>query len=219
MSVHSGTSDGAHQALRGTAASATLHCLAGCAIGEILGLVIGTAAGLGNARTVVLAVGLAFFFGYLLSTLPLIRVGLPLTAVLRTVIAADTLSIATMEVVDNAVMTLTPGAMDGGLLSPRFWVAMTVALSAAYVAAYPVNLFLLGRGKGHALLHGFHHAGSGVARTGWRRWIPDLPTPALVAAIAAYLLGGLTVALTAELFDDESAGHGAPTQQPLSHGR
>jgi hypothetical protein len=145
------------KALNAMAASATLHCLTGCAIGEILGLMIGTAAGLGAGVTVVLAVTLAFLFGYALSTLPLLRGGLGFLAALQLVLAADTLSIATMEVVDNLVMLVIPGAMESGLVNPLFWVSMTLALGAAFAAAYPVNRYLLGKGKGHALTHAHHH--------------------------------------------------------------
>lgn len=145
------------------AASATLHCLTGCAIGEIVGLMIGTALGLGTAVTIVLAVGLAFLFGYALSTLPVLAAGVPLASALTLVLAADTLSIATMEVVDNLVMAVIPGAMDAGLVNPLFWVSMMLALGAAFVAAYPVNKYLLARGKGHALTHqympGHDHGG------------------------------------------------------------
>jgi hypothetical protein len=139
------------------AASATLHCLTGCAIGEVLGLLIGTALGLGNTPTIALAVGLAFVFGYSFSTRPLLRSGMTLRAALILVLAADTLSIAVMEVVDNAVMAGIPGAMDSGLDNPVFWIAMAASLAAAFVAAFPVNRFLLARGKGHALTHAHHH--------------------------------------------------------------
>ena len=139
------------------ALSATLHCLTGCAIGEILGLMIGTAIGLGTASTIVLAVGLAFFFGYLLSTFPLVRSGLGLGTALSLVLAADTLSIATMEVVDNVVMALIPGAMDAGLVNPLFWVGMMIALAVAFAAAFPVNRYLIDKGKGHALTHQYAH--------------------------------------------------------------
>jgi hypothetical protein len=145
------------KALNAMAASATLHCLTGCAIGEILGLMIGTAVGLSVGLTVALAVALAFLFGYALSTLPLLQGGLAFLAALRLVLAADTLSIATMEVVDNLVMVVIPGAMDAGLVNPLFWVSMTLALAVAFAAAYPVNRYLLGRGKGHALTHAYHH--------------------------------------------------------------
>lgn len=141
------------------AASATLHCLTGCAIGEIAGLLIGTALGWAATTTMALAIGLAFVFGYALSSLPLLRAGLPVRRALTIVLAADTLSILTMEVVDNAVMAAVPGAMDAGLTNPVFWLALTLALGVAFAAAYPVNAYLLSRGKGHALTHEFHHAG------------------------------------------------------------
>ncbi|GAA4820947.1 DUF4396 domain-containing protein [Nocardioides caeni] len=139
------------------AASATLHCLTGCAIGEILGLMIGTALGLSTGATIALAVGLAFLFGYALSTLPLIKAGLGFGAALSVVFAADTLSIAVMELVDNVVMALIPGAMDSGLVNPIFWVGMMIALSVAFLAAFPVNRYLIDKGKGHALTHQYHH--------------------------------------------------------------
>lgn len=187
------------------AVSATLHCLTGCAVGEIAGLMIGTAAGLGNAVTIALSIALAFLFGYTLSTLPLLRAGLGVGAALGVVLAADTLSIATMEVVDNVVMALIPGAMDAGLVNVVFWVGMMIALSAAFLAAYPVNRYLLQRGKGHALTHEYHGA---AAPTGARRFIPSLATSTLVAAIVAFLLGGLVVsAADALAADDEPAGH------------
>ena len=142
------------------AASATLHCLTGCAIGEILGLMIGTAAGLSTGATIALAVGLAFLFGYALSTLPLMSAGLGFFASLSVVFAADTLSIAVMELVDNTVMALIPGAMDAGLVNPVFWLSMMLALTAAFVAAFPVNRYLIDKGKGHALTHQFMHQDS-----------------------------------------------------------
>ena len=143
--------------LNAMAASATLHCLTGCAIGEILGLMIGTALGWGTTPTIALAVALAFLFGYALSTVPLISAGLGFFAALSVVFAADTLSIATMEVVDNLVMALIPGAMHSGLDSPLFWSSMILALLAAYAVAYPVNRRLLTKGKGHALTMAYHH--------------------------------------------------------------
>ena len=140
------------------AASATLHCLTGCAIGEIAGLMIGTAIGLTAGQTILLAVGLAFVFGYALSSLPLLGAGMGLGRALRLVLAADTVSILVMELVDNAVMAVSPGAMDAGLVDPVFWIGMIVALAAAFVAAFPVNRFLIDRGKGHALHHAHHGA-------------------------------------------------------------
>lgn len=191
------------------ALSATLHCLTGCAIGEITGLLIGTALGLSAGWTIVLAVSLAFLFGYALSTLPLLKAGLGVGAALGVVLAADTLSIATMEVVDNAVMALVPGAMEAGLVNWVFWVAMAIALGAAFAAAYPVNRALLQRGKGHALTHAYHGAGHGEA-SGWRRFIPSLPTPVLAAAIVAFLLGGLLVSV--------AAGDAAPSAEEAGAG-
>jgi hypothetical protein len=179
------------------AASATLHCLTGCAIGEIAGLMIGTAAGLANGWTIALSVSLAFFFGYTLSTLPLVKAGLSVGAALTVVLAADTLSIATMEVVDNLVMAVIPGAMDAGLVNVVFWVGMMIALTAAFFAAYPVNRYLLRRGKGHALLHQYHQGGAEA--TGVRRLIPTLATSTLVAVLVAFMLGGLVVSIADEV--------------------
>lgn len=147
-----------HHSSKSMAASATLHCLTGCAIGEITGLVIGTILGLSVVLTIVLAVSLAFLFGYALSLLPLVKGGLALTSAAGLVLAADTLSIATMEIVDNAVMYFLPGAMDS-IVNPVFWLGLSLALTAAFFAAWPVNYYLLRRGKGHALLmqHHNHH--------------------------------------------------------------
>ena len=185
------------------AASATLHCLTGCAIGEIAGLIIGTAMGLSNVVTIALAIALAFLFGYSLSTLPLVKAGLGFFAALGVVLAADTLSIATMELVDNAVMAAIPGAMDAGLSNPLFWLGMMVALTAAFIAAYPVNRYLLGRGKGHALTHQYHHS---AQATDWRRYIPSFGSGALAAVIVAFMLGGLVVAAASGL---DIGGHAA----------
>lgn len=140
-----------HGTTRRVAVSATLHCLTGCAIGEVLGLVIGAVLGLGATPTILLAVGLAFVFGFGLSTLPLLKIGIKFTAALSLVFAADTLSIATMEVVDNAVMVAIPGALHAGLVDPLFWVSMPLALTAAFFAALPVNSYLLKKNKGHAI--------------------------------------------------------------------
>lgn len=147
-----------HVNINSIAKSATLHCLTGCSIGEILGLILGTIIGLTNIQTIILAVVLAFIFGFGLSALPLMKAGLTFAAALSVVFAADTLSIATMELVDNAVMAGIPGAMDAGLVSPLYWISMSAALYAAFLAAYPVNLFLLKRGKGHAIVHGYMEA-------------------------------------------------------------
>ena len=185
------------------AVSATLHCLTGCAIGEILGLMIGTALGLGNLTTIAIAVALAFLFGYALSTLPLLRAGLGLGAALTVVLAADTLSIATMELVDNLVMAAIPGAMEAGLVNPVFWLSMMLALTVAFFAAWPVNRYLLARGKGHALTHRFH----GAEPEGARRFIPALATSTLVATIVAFMLGGLVVSIADELEAPPDTGH------------
>jgi hypothetical protein len=139
------------------AINATLHCLTGCAIGEITGLIIGTVLGLGSILTIAISIGLAFLFGYTLSTIPLLKAGLAAGTAFTVVLAADTLSILTMEIVDNSVMAVIPGAMNAGLVNPVFWLAMAVALTAAFFAAVPVNKYLLERGKGHALVHKYHH--------------------------------------------------------------
>lgn len=138
------------------AISATAHCLTGCAIGEVLGMVIGTALGWGNAPTIVLAVILAFLFGYALTMLPLLRAGLAFSSAVGAALAADTVSIAIMEVVDNAIMLVIPGAMDAGLGSLLFWGSLAAALLIAGAAAFPVNRWLISRGWGHALVHKHH---------------------------------------------------------------
>ena len=140
-------------ALTGVAISATLHCLTGCAIGEILGVAIGTAAGLSNAATIALAIALAFLFGYALTSLPLLRAGLALSAVIPIALASDTLSIATMEVVDNVIILVVPGAMDAGLGDLLFWGSLAFALAVAFVLTVPVNRWLIARGKGHTAVH------------------------------------------------------------------
>jgi hypothetical protein len=137
--------------------AATLHCLTGCAVGEVLGMVIGTAYGFSNGATIGLAVGLAFLFGYAFTVVPLLRAGLALRAALGLALAADTASIAIMEIVDNGVMLAVPGAMDAGLNQWLFWGALAFSLAVAAVAAFPVNRYLISRGKGHALVHA-HHA-------------------------------------------------------------
>lgn len=134
-------------------ASATLHCLAGCAIGEVLGMIIGTHYGWSNESTTALAIILAFISGYSLSTLPLVRHGMSFFASLKLVFVADTLSILTMEIVDNLVMWLIPGAMEAHYFDTFFWASMSVSLLAAFLIAWPVNYWLLKRGKGHALIH------------------------------------------------------------------
>ena len=158
---HSDTAQ-AHSAgtsLNRLAFSATLHCLSGCAVGEVLGLAIGTALGWANAPTIVLAVALAFFFGYAFTMFPLLRAGLAFGAVLKLALAADTVSILIMEVIDNGIMLVIPGAMDAGLDSLLFWGSLTVALMIAAAFAFPVNRWLIARGQGHAVVHQHHVRG------------------------------------------------------------
>jgi hypothetical protein len=140
-------------ALNGVALSATLHCLSGCALGEVAGMAIGTALGFSNGATVLLAVALAFLFGYTLTSLPLLRGGLELGAVVPIALAADTLSMAVMEIVDNLIMVAVPGAMDAGLGDALFWGALSFALALAGAFALPVNRWLIARGRGHAAVH------------------------------------------------------------------
>lgn len=139
------------------ALSATLHCLTGCAIGEMIGVTIGTHAGFAPHNTVILASVLSFVSGYTVSTWPLIRAKLSFLKALRLVFAADTLSILTMTIMDNLVMLTIPGAMDKDLSHPVYWLSRVLSLTAAFIVAFPVNAYLLRRGKGHALTHEFHH--------------------------------------------------------------
>jgi hypothetical protein len=173
-------------ALTVVALSATLHCLTGCAIGEVLGMVLGTAFGFSEWGTVGLAVVLAFFFGYALTSLPLLRAGFALAAVVPIALASDTLSIAVMEIVDNAIMLVIPGALEAGLGDVLFWGSLSVALVMAGVFALPVNRYLIARGKGHAAVH----------ETG----VHGGPSPRLVGAIAAVAGVFGTVVLLAEAF-------------------
>jgi hypothetical protein len=142
----------------GTATSATLHCLTGCAIGEVLGMVIATAAGWGNGPSIAISIALAFVFGYGLTSLPLLRAGLPVRSVVPLALASDTVSIATMEVVDNLFILIVPGAMAATLGDGLFWWSLAVGLAIAFVVAVPVNRALISRGKGHAVVHEHHHA-------------------------------------------------------------
>ncbi len=142
--------------LNRTAWSATLHCLTGCGIGEVLGMVIGTALGWSNLATIALAVVLAFVFGYALTMRPLLASGMPFARAARLALAADTASITIMEVVDNAIMLVIPGAMDAPLDSFLFWASLAAALAIAAVAAFPVNRWLIARGRGHAVVHAHH---------------------------------------------------------------
>ncbi|MEU9474357.1 DUF4396 domain-containing protein [Streptomyces sp. NPDC048191] len=139
-----------------TAAQATLHCLTGCAIGEVLGMVIGTAAGLHNAATVVVSIALAFVFGYALTMRGVLRAGLPARQAFRVALAADTVSIAVMEVIDNTVVLGVPGAMDAGLGQFLFWASLALSLAMAFVLTTPVNRWMIGRGRGHAVVHAYH---------------------------------------------------------------
>jgi hypothetical protein len=138
------------------ALSATWHCLTGCAIGEVLGLAIGTALGWSNLPTIALAVVLAFLFGYSFTFVPLVRGGMALAAAAGVALAADTISITVMEIVDNAVVLVIPGAMDAGLDTALFWGSLAISLALAFVAAYPVNRWLIERGRGHAVVHAHH---------------------------------------------------------------
>ena len=175
------------------AVSATLHCLTGCAIGEVLGMAIGTALGWGELQTVALAVGLAFLFGYGLTSLPLLRAGMALSAVIPVALAADTFSIAVMEAIDNGVMLAIPGAMESGLDSWLFWGALSFALSMAFVVVLPVNRRLIARGKGHAVVHATGVHGG--------------PNPKLIGAILAVAFVFGSAVLLAEAFGADTTGH------------
>ncbi len=175
-------------ALTSLAISATLHCLTGCAIGEVSGMVIGTALGFSEWGTVALAVALAFLFGYTLTSIPLLRAGLAVATVIPIALASDTVSIAVMEVIDNAIMLTVPGAMEAQLDSLLFWGTLSVALVVAGMVAVPFNRWLLKRGKGHAVVH----------ETG----IHGGPSPRTVGAIAAVAFVFGAVVLLAELFGD-----------------
>jgi hypothetical protein len=135
------------------AARATTHCLTGCAIGEVLGMVVGTAFGWADVPTIVVAVGLAFVFGYSLTLFPLISAGMSLGTAMGLAFAADTLSITVMEIVDNAIMLLVPGAMDAYLDNALFWGSLALSLGVAWLVAFPVNRWLIARGRGHAVVH------------------------------------------------------------------
>jgi hypothetical protein len=193
------------RALTGVAVSATLHCLTGCAIGEIAGMAIGTALGFSDWGTVALAVALAFLFGYSLTSLPLLRAGFTVAAVIPIALASDTFSIAVMEIVDNAILLALPGAMEAGLGSLLFWGSLSFALAVAFVAALPVNRWLIARGKGHAAVH----------RTG----VHGGPNTRVVGAIVAVaFVFGATV-LIAEAFDDGGSGSDMPEMTFTAEGR
>ena len=139
------------------AASATLHCLTGCAIGEVLGMIFGTALGLPTVATIALAVALAFVFGYALTMRGVLRAGVPWRSALKVALAADTISITVMEIIDNTAMLTIPGAMDAGIASVLFWMSLAASLVLAFVITTPVNRWLISRGKGHAVVHQYHH--------------------------------------------------------------
>jgi hypothetical protein len=198
-------------ALTSLSVSATLHCLTGCAIGEVSGMAIGTALGFSDLGTIALAVGLAFLFGYTLTSLPLLRAGLALGAVIPIALAADTFSIAVMEIVDNAIMLTVPGAMDAGLGDIVFWGALSFALAVAAAFAYPLNRWLIKRGRGHAAVHKTGiHGGPPVRLVG-------------AATILAFVFG--VIVLAAEGFDateeepEHEGGHAlvAPITQAGTH--
>ncbi|MFF1509978.1 DUF4396 domain-containing protein [Streptomyces sp. NPDC058326] len=154
---HSGHADHSGKVSWSMAARATLHCLTGCAIGEVLGMVIGTALGWGNMETMILAIVLAFFFGYALTLRGVLAAGVGFRTAFKVALAADTLSIAVMETIDNGVLALWPGAMDAHLSEPFFWIVLAIALAAAFVITTPINKWMIGRGKGHAVVHQYHH--------------------------------------------------------------
>ncbi len=184
MEAHAGHQDHSHhemptdgRALTAVSISATLHCLTGCAIGEIAGMAIGTAAGMSNGSTIALSIALAFVFGYSLTSMPLLRAGFAIAAVIPIALASDTFSILTMEIVDNLVMVAIPGALHAGLGDLLFWGSLSFALAIAFVFAVPVNRWLIARGKGHAAVHATGVHGG--------------PSPRVVGAItgAAFVFG------------------------------
>lgn len=144
-------------ALTRLAVSATLHCLTGCAIGEVLGMVLATWWNWSNGPSIALAVVLAFLFGYSLTIAPVLQAGLPLRQAVGVALAADTISILTMEIIDNAVILVVPGAMQAGLTSVLFWASLAASLAIAFLVTVPVNRALIARGKGHAVAHAHHH--------------------------------------------------------------
>jgi hypothetical protein len=158
--VHEHAHDHAHgevASLNRLAASATTHCLTGCVIGEVVGMAIATALGWNDVATIALAVALAFVFGYSLTSLPLVRAGLAVGTILTTALAADTVSIAIMEAIDNLVVVLVPGALEAGLSDALFWGPLLGGFVVAYPFAFLVNRYLIARGKGHAVVHEYHH--------------------------------------------------------------
>ena len=144
------------QSLNRLAASATNHCLTGCVLGEVAGMTIATALGWGDLASIALAVGLAFLFGYSLTSIPLVRARLPIAAIVPIALAADTVSIAIMEAIDNAAMLLVPGAMEAGLADLRFWAPLLGGFVIAWPFAFAVNRAMIRRGRGHAAVHAYH---------------------------------------------------------------
>lgn len=179
-----------HTSQPSMAAAATLHCLTGCSIGEVGGMLISAATGLGNVASILLSLGLAFVFGYALSSLPLLAAGLPVRRVVLLVLAADSLSILTMEVVDNGFVALVPGALDAGLPDSLFWWSTMLSLVVAFGAAYPVNRWLLVRGQGHAITHGAQSEPAAAPRR-----IPVPATATLAVGVVTFMLGGLLATL------------------------
>ena len=155
--VHGDHQDHEAQSLSSLAVSATNHCLTGCVIGEVAGMAIGTALGWGNLATIAIAVALAYVFGFALTSLPLFRAGLAFAAIVPIALAADTVSITIMEVIDNAFVLLVPGAMEAGLGDPLFWAAIAGGFVIAYPFAFLANRYMIARGKGHAMVHQYHH--------------------------------------------------------------
>jgi hypothetical protein len=188
------------------AAVATLHCLTGCAIGEVLGLVIGTALGLSNTATIVIAILLAFVFGYGLTMMPLLRSGLALAIVLPLALTSDTFSIAVMEIVDNLIMVAVPGAMDAGLGDLLFWGSLAFALGIAFLVAWPVNRWLIARGTGHAVVHELHHGHAGHEAQASPPTL-HLGRLAVVAIIAVALTIGVGVAAAQIAESADGADH------------
>ena len=161
----------AEEDLNRAAYSATIHCLTGCAIGEILGMVIATVAGWGNVVSLVLSIVLAFFFGYLLTLLPVLRAGLSLRQATGVALAADTVSIVIMELVDNAFVVVVPGALNAGLGDAKFWWSIVIGFAIAFGPAWAANRWLIARGKGHAVMHEYHQGHAGHATTD----VPERP--------------------------------------------
>jgi uncharacterized protein DUF4396 len=192
-------------ALTAVALSATLHCLTGCALGEVAGMAIGTALGFSNLGTIVLAVALAFLFGYTLTSIPLLRAGLALSAVIPIALASDTMSIAVMEVVDNAIMLIVPGAMEAGIDSALFWGSLSFALVVAGAFALPVNRWLIARGKGHTAVHETGiHGGPPVRLVG-------------AAAVAAFVFGSAVLINEAIGGEEGSHGNDPHREAPAKH--